>query len=503
VSRVLAVLALAVLAAPALAGCVAPDPGPVGGLDPTGLPANEALPYLDIAEGHDHADLASHDAGWNLDVVAWSLYGHDPQAPGRYNQVHLAGDLALVSAYAIPPSNKPGLIVVNLSDPLAPLVVGTWVSEFTTTIDVHATKDGRYVALAGHRHATVNPPPGVAPGCTSVPLPGRAPVLCPPFVPAGVTLLDLAEPAKPKKVAEWVSAPSGAHTVKLHEIGNKVYAFIASYGLSYVDRMASAVEIVQFDSGFPGGFRPVTRLFPSESSGGRVFVHDIFVQRHPATDQTILYVAYWDGGVLVADVSDPSKPRELAAWKDFDVAEYGNIHFVQPMPGLVDGRHYTVAAPEYASAQHAGESYVLDTTDPAKPKLLAKWHLPGNPLNPEGYLHSPHNFDLTADGKLVMGHYHAGVWVLDLNPVFRAAGGNATAEAEGANATAEPRVLAYRFPVPPNGTNVTVSDYAPHVWNAQWRHDGLVVASDVITGLYVMRLADVADDAVAPYAAHV
>lgn len=469
-----AVIGLLLLSAPVLAGCLGGGlgtGGDVGGeRDLSDLPLHALLPHMDRSESHDHANASQHaDAGWNLDVTAWTPHTDDLADLGRYNHVAVHGGHAFVSAYQVPPTMEPGLIVVDLADLST---VATWTSDFLTPIDVHLTADGRHAAVAGHRLQGVALP-DAASACTGADTPLRPVTACTPFAPSGVQVLDVSDPTAPQEVARWTSAPSGSHTVKLATIGGETYLFAASYGFSYVDRLASTVEVLRLDASAPDGLEHVTRFFPSEPSGGRVFVHDMWVEKHPVTGDTLLYVAYWDGGVVIADVDDPAEPEEIAQWDGFDRAEYGNIHFARPMPTLLNGVHITVLTPEFQSAGHSGETYFLDTTDPASPSLLATWTVPGDPEIPGGYLYSPHNHDFTEDGLMTMGHSHAGVWLFDLVPLT-----------EGAD---QPRVLGYRVTAPPADARDHVNR-AGSVWHGAFTPDGRIAASDSATGLYLLEI---------------
>lgn len=470
--RVPAASTLLVLLAVALAGCLSSPAAPTAstGDDLSDLPLERLLPHTDRSDDHDHANASQHeDAGWNLRVAGWTPHTDDLAELGAYNHVDVHGGYAFVSAYAVPPTMEPGLIVVDLSNMST---VARWTSDFVTPIDVHVSADGDYAAVAGHRLLGVDSP--IPPTCTGAPTPLRPVTACTPFVPAGVQVLDVSDPAAPTEVARWSSAPSGIHTVKLAEVDGALHVFAASYGFSYVDRLVSSVEVLRMDASAPDGLSHVTRFFPSEPSGGRVFVHDMWVEPHPATGDTLMYVAYWDGGVVIADVDDPSDPVEIAQWDGFDRASYGNVHFARPMPTLLDGRHLTVLTPEFSSSPHSGETYFLDTTDPADPQLLGTWTVPGDPEIPGGYLYSPHNHDFTADGRMVMGHSHAGVWLFDLTPLV-----------DGA---AEPTVLGYRVPVPPAEARGAI-DRAPSVWHGAFTDDGRIAVSDSQTGLYLMEIA--------------
>ncbi|HUR69541.1 MAG TPA: hypothetical protein VM370_09875 [Candidatus Thermoplasmatota archaeon] len=472
--------ALLLVAALLAAGCVSP----AAKLDALqGKSPNEILPTLDVTDAHDHKDPAQHDATWNMELLGWDPVAPDTTKLGRYNHVNVQGTRAYVTAYHLANGTPPGLAVFNLSTP-DPQLVGTLETPELSVIDVHGTPDGKYVVLAGHRDARVadNVPSQVSGFCTGTP----GVNLCAPYVPYGVILVDVSDEAHPTVAARWISPPSGAHTAKIVQFEDgSYYVFIASYGFSYANRVASHVEILKVEDS-PAGIqlRPVSEFAPSRPSGNdgatSTFVHDMYVAEHPIAGM-LMWIAYWDGGVVLVDVNDPAAPRELADWRDFDSALYGNIHFTRPV-GMIGDRHITLATPEFGSAPHAGEAYVLDTTDPAAPALLAKWTLPGDPVNDGGYRFSPHNFDPQGT-KVVYAHYHGGVWVLDL----------ATPEA--------PQVKGYVFPTVPAGEPAfNATEDAPNVWAAVWAADGTIYASDIGTGLYHYRLVSDAPG-VPPYEA--
>ena len=456
--------ALFLVAVLILAGCVTPS-SEVDAL--AGRAPQEILPHLELSDAHDHKDPAQHDVAWNMERIGWDPIAPDVSQLGRYNHVAVQGTRAFVTAYHLANNTPGGLAVFNISGD-DPKLVGTLEREGLVPIDVHVSQDGKYAVIAGHADPRFAPP-SAANACTGTPMLN----VCTPFVPAGVQLIDVSDETKPTQVAGWRSAPSGAHTAKVVKQGDTYYVYLASYGLSYAGRLASHVQILEVRE-TPRGVElaPVSAFFASRMSSNegaeRVFVHDIFIADHPSVG-ALMYVSYWDGGVVLVDVNDPASPKEIAVWDDFDGVAYGNVHFARPV-GMIGDRHVSYAAPEYGSAEHAGEAYVLDTTDPAAPKLLAKWALPGNPVNDGNYRFSPHNFDPLGT-RVVYAHYHGGVWVLDL------------ADPEA------PAVLGYAFPTVPEGTPAFhAAEDAPNVWAAVWAQDGTIWASDIGTGLYHYRL---------------
>ncbi|HEX2021680.1 MAG TPA: hypothetical protein VHH36_03155, partial [Candidatus Thermoplasmatota archaeon] len=390
-------------AAAVLSGCVAlPDD-----VAPAGLDARADLPYLDLGDGHDHKNRSQHNVSWNVRHLGWDPVAPDATKLGRYNHLDMHGSFAFVSAYSLQNGSAGGLAVLDVSGD-APKLVATLELPDMTPVDVHVSEDGKYAILAAHRNPQAKLPTADQP-CTGTPLFE----LCFPFVPVGVALVDVSDPANPRLADLFRIPPSGAHTAKIVQQAGGYYVYAADYGALFAGRAGSTVDILKVED-TPAGtkLRPVARFDAATRAGNQVFVHDVWVERHPVLGKDLLYVSHWDGGVVVADVTDPQRPTQLADWRDFDAGTYGNVHFARPV-GVVNGTHVTLAAPEFEVAEHAGESYLLDTTDPAAPKLLGKWTMPGDPITETNYLHSPHYFDVRGT-LVVMAHYHGGVWVLDV-----------------------------------------------------------------------------------------
>ena len=140
-------------------------------------------------------------------------------------------------------------------------------------------------------------------------------------------------------------------------------------------------------------------------------------------------------------------------------------------PALLGPRHVTVCEPEIGGAPDTGYLTFLDTTDPAKPAYISSWVLPGN-LTGDGLRFSPHYFDVSADGRVALASYHAGVWVIDASRVERPAS-VAFAETSGTGAAG-------------------IGPFATGEGSAfdAWWLDGRVVVGDATGGLAVYRLTE-------------
>lgn len=255
---------------------------------------------------------------------------------------------------------------------------------------------------------------------------------------------------------------------------------------------------------------------------------------------------------------------EVGSWDDFaDLDEDGEpdsqttgnvnggrasyIHYVEPYPVMVDvthlggqsePRHLTTLATEVLSTTHGtGLVYLMDTTDYTmnngqfrfQPFLYSTWEVPNAenhcygadcPLNPddaEWLMFSPHNLDSVWfpttseglpdhsnggdwDGRLYMGNYHTGLWVLDVETLI-ARGlvdqSDGFVSASERNATHLAAVVGYYVPHGSEEGEAQTQEYydrgaTPTVWTAEY-HDSYVYISD-LSGLYVVQL-----DIDAPY----
>ncbi|MEO5704560.1 MAG: hypothetical protein ABIZ52_05540, partial [Candidatus Limnocylindrales bacterium] len=109
------------------------------------------------------------------------------------------------------------------------------------------------------------------------------------------------------------------------------------------------------------------------------FAHDAHVQRHPTSDRVLDYVAYWDGGLRIVDVTDPENPVEVGAF-DYDYPTDGNrsAHDAKPTPS----GDWTYLEDEHGDGTPSGVR-ILDTsscdgTTYCTPSQASFWSVPGH-----------------------------------------------------------------------------------------------------------------------------
>lgn len=166
--------------------------------------------------------------------------------------------------------------------------------------------------------------------------------------------------------------------------------------------------------------------------GVQMWAHDMFVMYDSVDDASLMYVANWDAGLWVVDVSEPENPVELGGWNDFPDGHTGNLHTVATE--WIGDTRITVGSPEVGFAVVGGVPYVLgeeptgmyvwDTTDLSDIRLLSWWENPINPYAQRGAdepfatlgeeLTSSHNLQIE-NGRVYMAHYEYGVWVIDVS----------------------------------------------------------------------------------------
>ena len=231
-------------------------------------------------------------------------------------------------------------------------------------------------------------------------------------------------------------------------------------------------------------------------------------------------VGYW---MDFADLNGDGEPDSSTASNSSSVnggrASY--IHYAEPYPVMVDASHLGmgddpvhltfIATEVLETTNGTGFSYLLDTTEYSingnsftfQPKLLSGWenpfgadhHIPGGE---EWLLFSPHNADTvwfdtsgggdtshggTWDGRIYMGNYHSGLWVLDVETLMV---GNGYADKTYREAT-----IGYYLPHGADGVPLDSQFYdfgwVPFLWTSEY-YNGYVYLSCITSGLYIVQL---------------
>jgi hypothetical protein len=309
-----------------------------------------------------------------------------------------AGEVAYVAAAT-------HVTAVDLTDPANP----TKLSEVEIGAD-HS--DG---PLSGVQDAKVDGDRLVAAG---PPSPGRG--------LWGFGLVDVSDPANMTEVSFVETSPAHAnHNCAID--GDHVY-LTGTNGSTGGDEAVRIYDVADDDP------EEVATWYPGDHDAAwddvLVFLrnlHDVFVQ------DGVAYLAYWDSGVFMIDVSDPATPEYINRVGDYTLEELQDVgrgelqqEFIEP-PG---NAHYVTVNEDATILGEGGESWdarqgddaggpspitLYDVSDPESPEELATVETEATGDNTRsGWYSTSHNFEIHG-GKLYSSWYNAGVKIHDIS----------------------------------------------------------------------------------------
>ncbi|MBT2498480.1 hypothetical protein J7E25_05170 [Agromyces sp. ISL-38] len=257
-------------------------------------------------EGHLPASSENVDLIGKLD-----LFG-DEEQPGRIADVSAYGDYAYLTAFWEPECDRGGVYIADISDPTSPEFVslvpshrGTFSGEGSQVIHLE-TKYFSGEVLAYQNELCPGETKGIG----------------------GITLIDVTDPTKPKKLVEGFgdfsvngkaqTTANETHSVRMWTDGDKAYAVLVD------DEEDTDVDILDITNPSKPKLISETSLdaetaqAPGAVHGDAVFLHDMVVEEIDGV-QTML-ASYWDGGYVKLNVDDPATPVFIAD-TDFAAAD--------------------------------------------------------------------------------------------------------------------------------------------------------------------------------------
>ena len=240
---------------------------------------------------------------------------------------------------------------------------------------------------------------------------------------AGVALYDITRPEQPQRVGFFQTE----------------FAIHNSYftdGLAYLTdnrQGTTGLVIVDMTDDDPEAVGRWS-LADADSANGQIpsalqSLHDVSVHDDTA------YLSYWDAGVWIVDVSDPTAPAALSRTGQYDLSEVrgfdarspnveafttpGNAHFAQVND---DGTVLAVGREAWALDTSGdgltggpGGVELYDVSDKTAPRQLARIDPPASySQQRDGWFTTAHNLDLTND-RLYTSWYYGGVKIHDIS----------------------------------------------------------------------------------------
>ena len=405
--------------------------GKVSGSAP--VPAEWA--ELAAGEQHNHADIKLHQ---NLSTPNFETLGYNPLVTDYYGrssggyfcgaaQEKAGRRIAIVHSFV----SDVALLINDVTDVTNPQKVGELVMANTQVYDVALSPDLKYALLATSpldggpdkvgSDATTRDV-SFRDACSGETRPVQGPEQGLPYA-SGVVLVDITNPRNPV-IADFRFLPAGgAHSVRAYEINNR--NIVVTTALNPPVGYAAIFEIQNIAGGprlqLLSTFVPYVNHAPRDPVPKATYIHDAYVQKHPITGDTILYLAWGTYGLVLANLNDLAQPRQIAFWSDWSkVTKNAGAHFIHealPATEAWEGRHYTFIGEECGGRPAEAPTCLittLDTTDPAKPTWVGSWTLPVDAAWTGTYQFSTH-YIARVNRTLFVSTYHGGVWAVDVS----------------------------------------------------------------------------------------
>jgi hypothetical protein len=285
--------------------------------------------------------------------------------------------------------------------------------------------------------------------------------------PSGLAIWDITDPSNPSELGFYSTgrAGRGVHEFTLGQKGDHWYAYLAVPNSETTDgrgdlRIVDVTdprqpnEIADWgarkDAGLPVG----TGAQCAPACRGAIpqaFLHSVTLSPNGRT----AYLSYWDQGVILLDISEPSTPRLLGHFDEPRTAE-GNTHSVALAH---DGKLALVA--DETAAPPWGRMRLVDVQDPANPVQVGVFETANSAAGTPGeqYAYTIHNplVDDRDPNRAYLAWYSDGIRVVDVSDASH-----------------------------PIETNAWLPPRDGMVWNVAFMGD-LLLASDIEFGLHVLR----------------
>lgn len=247
------------------------------------------------------------------------------------------------------------------------------------------------------------------------------------FTP-GVRVFDASDPVNPQEISFIPAAGAGVHR-SWWQGGD--YAYLAAgadapgiqvHGIPGTTRILLIADVSD-----PANPRKAAEFWlPEQREPGLVPDGDTVYIHEPVVVGDRCYGAYWDGGFVILDVSDPTSPQMISRTRTYPELNDGNLHTCLPIPE----RNVLIVTEENTCNYAAVPKNVTiwDISDEEDPQLIATLPRPvpsaeepwedyvhrGDRFGPH-CLHENYKNTLQCSDKLYLTYCNAGLRVYDIS----------------------------------------------------------------------------------------
>ena len=236
---------------------------------------------------------------------------------------------------------------------------------------------------------------------------------------AGLALFDVGDPRRPREIAYHrmgglSTGGTGVHRFQMDCERGLIYASGSADG--FAGNFVLIIDISAPDRPREVGrwWMPGQQVAAGEKTARSGTAHRI---HHPLRLGDRLYVSLWYEGFAILDISDPARPRLVSHVADRPESG-APTHTALPVGHRILGRNWLVVFDEeMGGGNPPAFMRVYDITDERRPALAAAFHVPPDPSGKTGGrfgAHQPHEF-VGTDNLVYAAWFSGGLRVIDIS----------------------------------------------------------------------------------------
>src|SRR3954466_15959643 len=242
----------------------------------------------------------------------------------------------------------------------------------TTLVDVSDPKNPREISRLGMVPGTHSHKVRVAKDLMVINREFVSPQLAPQDFKAGLGIYDVSDPKKPKKITDWVTPGKGCHRFDF----DGDYAYTSATEDGYVGTIMKIIDMRNPSKPPEVGrwHMPGQHIAGGETPTWQGTEHRC---HHPLRMGNRLYTSYWQGGFVILDIEDMSKPKHISGL-DWSPPFPCPTHSAVPLPFEINGRKILVVADEDVFHLFPGPPafiWIVDITVEARPVPFATFQI--------------------------------------------------------------------------------------------------------------------------------
>ena len=285
---------------------------------------------------------------------------------------------------------------------------------------------------------------------------------------AGLALFDVGDPRRPREIAYHrmgglSTGGTGVHRFQMDCERRLIYASGSADGFE-----GNFVLIIDISA--PARPREIGRWWvPGQHvAAGEKSARSGTAHRthHPLRLGDRLYVSLWYDGFAILDISDPARPRLVSHVADRPESG-APTHTALPVGHRILGRNWLVVFDEeMGGGDPPAFMRIYDITDERRPALAATFHVPPDPSGKTGGrfgAHQPHEF-VGTDNLVYAAWFSGGLRVIDISNPYK------------------PKEAGHYIPPPGRGARFAESN------DVFVDKRGLIYLIDRVNGLDILRL---------------